>query len=862
MTSEAYASNQKDSFARFAFLRETLRRHWGSFRKGAKHAKERSIQNLTHLQQVLRYKISRQQKMRNSITAAILTCLLAASLTGSVSNASTGVSAAPAMRTVSPFDTDWLFLKADATGAEQPDFADAAWRKLDVPHDWSIDGPFDEKNPTGGAGGFLPAGVGWYRKHFNLPGDYKGRRVFIDFDGVMANSEVWINGFHLGKRPYGYVSFRYELTGHLNFGKQQNVLAVRADNAGQPASRWYTGGGIYRHVRLVVTNPVHIAHWGTFVTTPQVAADKATVHVQSEVINQASAPLALSMHATVLDPNGRAVESGETKSQNVAAGATVNFTQDIVVKNPQRWDLGQPSLYRVVARVRNGKTTLDDETVTFGIRDAHFEAETGFWLNGRNFKLKGVCLHHDASAFGAAVPLRAWERRLEVLRELGVNAIRTAHNPPAPEFLDLCDRMGFLVMDELFDSWTVAKNPHDYHLYFKEWANIDARDTVRRDRNHPSIIVYSAGNEIHDTPRPEVAKPILASLVATFHEADPSRPVTQALFRPNVSHDYDNGLADLLDVVGQNYRENEILAAHQQKRTRKILGTENGHDRTIWLPMRDNPPYAGQFLWSGIDYLGESRQWPTVANNSGLLDRTATPRPLAFQRRSWWSSQPMVYVARRVAATPLLPTDPGYDPAAERRPQVLFSDWTPRNPAPHEENVEVYSNCEQVELFLNGKSLGAKPKPSDDSPRNWKVPFAPGTLKAVATNKRRFAALYELRTAGKPARIMLAADRNTVAPVWDDVVYVTATVVDENGVLIPNAGDLITFKINGPGVIAAVDSANNSSHESFQASERKAYQGRCFAMLRAKTGKGRITLEASAPGLESSSISINAVATR
>jgi beta-galactosidase len=414
--------------------------------------------------------------------------------------------------------------------------------------------------------------------------------------------------------------------------------------------------------------------------------------------------------------------------------------------------------------------------------------------------------------------------------------------------------MGFLVMDEMFDCWTVAKNPYDYHLYFKEWSLIDTRDTVRRDRNHPSIILYSAGNEIHDTPKAELAKQILSSLVTVFHENDDSRPVTQALFRPNVSHDYDNGLADLLDVVGQNYRENEILAANKQKPTRKIVGTENGHDRSVWLPMRDNPPYAGQFLWTGIDYLGESPQWPTVAHNSGLLDRTGTPRPLGYQRQSWWSDKPMVYLARRVAPTPLQPTDPGYDPFQERRPQVLFSDWTPRNREAHEENVEVYSNCEEVELFLNGVSLGTQSRPADDSPRNWRVQFAPGTLMAVGKDKGRRVTSYEVRTAGTPAQIMLVAERKSIAAIWDDVVYVTATVVDEHGVLVPNASDLITFKVAGPGVVAAVDSGNNNSHEPFQASERQAYQGRCFAMLKAVAATGRITLVASAPGLKESSI--------
>jgi len=766
----------------------------------------------------------------------------------------------PPVRAISSFDSDWRFLKSDAPGAEKPAFDDLGWRKLDVPHDWSIEGPFDKDNATRGAGGFLPAGVGWYRKHFILSPNYQGKRVFVEFDGVMANSDVWINGFHLGQRPYGYVSFSYELTGHLNFSNNKpNVLAVRADNSGQPASRWYTGAGIYRHVRLLVTDPIHLEHWGTFVTTPQVAADKATVRVQNTVVNQSERSRSIALQITLFDPRGRAIQTAESKAQLIAAGQSVNFQQDLLVNVPQLWDIAHPNLYRLISRVRAGQVTIDDETTTFGIREYHFDPATGFWLNGRNFKLKGVAVHHDGGAFGAAVPVGVWARRFELLRQLGVNAIRTAHNPPAPEFLELCDRMGFLVMDEMFDCWTVAKNPYDYHLHFKDWSLIDTRDTVRRDRNHPSIIVYSAGNEIHDTPKAELAKQILASLVATFHENDPSRPVTQALFRPNVSHDYDNGLADLLDVVGQNYRENEILAAHQQKPTRKILGTENGHDRTIWLALRDNPPYAGQFLWTGIDYIGESPQWPTVAYNSGLLDRTGTPRPLAFQRQSWWSDKPMVYAARRVARTPALPTDPGYDPLQERRPQVLFSDWTPHLTTPHDEDVEVYSNCEQVELFLNGRSLGAKARPSDDAPRNWKVPFAAGTLKTVGMNSGRVVATYELQTAGEPAKIMLAADRNTLALVWDDVVYVTATVVDENGVLVPSAGDLITFKITGPGVIAAVDSGNNNSHEQFQTTERKAYQGRCFALLKAKAPGGRITLEASAPGLGSKTITIKTV---
>ena len=780
-------------------------------------------------------------------------------LAAASASAGVAVSSPARVRTVMSFDPDWRFLKADAPGAEKPDFDDAAWRSLSVPHDWSIEGPFDEKNPAGGAGAFLPAGVGWYRKHFTLPADCAQRRVFIEFDGVMANSDVWINGVHLGKRPYGYVSFRYELTGHLNFGNNQaNVLAVRADNSGQPASRWYTGAGIYRHVRLVVTDPVHLDQWGAVVTTPGIAADEAALHVQSTVVNQANTARAVTLQITIFDPNGKPVQLAETKPQTVPAGQSVVFNQDVSVRNPRLWNLEHPYLYRAVARVRAGDVALDDETVSFGIRDARFDPATGFWLNGKNFKIKGVCLHHEAGAFGAAVPLRAWERRLEQLKLLGVNAIRTAHNPPAPEFLDLCDRLGFLVMDEFFDCWTVAKNPYDYHLFFNDWSKLDARDAVRRDRNHPSIILYSVGNEIHDTPKADLAKDILKGLVEVCHANDPTRPVTQALFRPNVSHDYDNGLADLLDVIGTNYRDNELLAAQRAKPARKIIGTEQHHDRNTWLTLRDNAPEAGQFLWTGADYLGEARDWPVIAASSGLLDRVGTIKPMAFERQSWWSATPVLQIVRRASAPrQSTSTDPGFEPLLRRQSQ--FADWSPPNPAAHQETVEAYSNCEQVELILNGKSLGAKLLNADASPRTWEVPYEPGTLKAVAKNKGRVVATHELRTAGPPAKIILAADRAQITPDWNDVSYVTASVVDQNGIVVPGATNLISFQISGPGVIAAVDSADNSSHEPFQAAERRAYQGQCFALIKATAASGAIEIAASSPGLASAPINLKTV---
>ncbi len=655
--------------------------------------------------------------------------------------------------------------------------------------------------PSRGAGAFTPTGVGWYRKTFTVPDadatPTAARRTFIVFDGVMANSDVYLNGVLLGHRPYGYVSFVYELTPHLQPGA--NVIAVRVDDSQQPASRWYPGAGINRQVRLVTTSDTHIVPWGTFVTTPEVTAAAATIHITTTVTNESAAPANLSLRVRITGPNGASVLAGKEISSAepvyISPRATTDLDAETTLPKPDRWDLDHPVLYTVHATLLRDGKPVDEEDVPFGIREFHFDANKGFFLNGVHHKIYGVALHTDGGAVGTAVPLAVWERRLTELRKYGVNAIRTAHNPPAPEFLDLADRMGFLVMDEMFDCWTVAKNPYDYHLYFKEWALRDTIDTVMRDRNHPSIILWSAGNEIHDTPHPEIAIPILANLVRTFHQNDPTRPVTQALFRPNASHDYDDGLADLLDVVGQNYREQEILAAHAQKPTRKIIGTENTHDRNQWVAMRDHPEYSGQFLWSGIDYLGESRSWPTIGSGSGLLLTTALPHGRAFERQSWWTTTPMVAIVRRTSLQRTAPVDPGYanatttdqaaapavasapaaasatpgaaaappgSPGAAAGPPVdptvrfsepLLADWTPRDLGPHTETVEVYTNAEEVELFLNGKSVGTDKLHPDASAITFKVPFEPGTLKAVAKSHGRVVATEELKTAGKPARI-------------------------------------------------------------------------------------------------------------
>ena len=750
-------------------------------------------------------------------------------------------------REVRSLDAGWRFFPGDAAGAEQGGFADASWRPVDLPHDWSIAGPFSEANPTGGAGAFLPGGVVWYRREIVAPPAWSGLRVWVEFDGVMQNSDVWINGFHLGHRPNGYVGFRYELTGHLRLGGT-NVLAVRADTRAQPASRWYSGGGIYRHVRLVAADAVHVDWDGVFVSTPQVSAESATVRVETAVTNESPQTCAVTVRTELLSPSGQPV--GTIESGLLVAGGTSGVArQQVVFSQPQRWSPDAPVRYRAVTQVRSGDTVLDEQTTAFGIREATFSPETGFQLNGAKVMLKGVCLHQDGGTFGVAVPLSVWADRLQTLRSLGVNAIRTAHNPPAPEFLELCDRMGFFVMDEFFDCWTVAKNPYDYHLYFQEWSARDAADMVRRDRNHPSVILYSIGNEIHDTPKPAIAIPIARRLTAICHTNDPTRPVTQALFRPNKSGDYTNGLADTLDVIGTNYRDRELLAAQQAQPGRKIIDTEQIHDRQAWLGLRDHPSLAGQFLWTGVDYLGESRRWPRVGHAAGLLDRTGAVKPMAFERQSWWSATPMVRMVRRLAADDRMPNDPGYG-GAELHTQVQFADWTPANLAPHPESVEAYSNCEEVELFLNGKSLGAQPLHADASPRVWKVGFTPGSLRAVARNGGRVVASDELRTAGPPARIELVASATRLVPNWDSVAEVRATVVDAAGIPVPRADHRIVFSLAGPAAVVAVDNGDNDSPEPFQASERHAYHGTCAAFVRAVSGApGPVTVTAASEGL-------------
>ena len=751
-------------------------------------------------------------------------------------------------RFVTSFDNDWKFFRPlpfDTTEASSISWADSSWSMISLPHDWSIEGPYNNAFPSGSGGGYLPMGVGWYRKYFSMKESDSLKRVFIEFDGIMANSDVWINGHHLGKRPNGHIGFQYELSKYLKFGQyHENIIAVRADNSLQPSSRSYSGSGIYRHVRLIITNPIHIAHWGSFITTPEISVEKTLVNVETIVANHSPHMQSIQVYTRIISPEGKEVASVETR-HTIAANQQQVISQKCEVVNPLLWELEIPQLYKAITTVNNEQLRQDELITQFGIRESKFDAVTGYSLNGKNIKIKGVCLHMDAGALGVAVPAAAWKKRLILLKEIGVNAIRTSHNPVSPEFLDLCDQMGFLVMEETFDTWESPKRSahKGYNLFFNDWWQKDTRDMVIRDRNHPSLIVYSVGNEIRENFNDSSGFRKYKMQQDLIHSFDPTRPVTMALFRPNDSHVYENGFADMMDLIGQNYREDELVEAHKNKPSRKVIGTENTHSKEAWIALRDNPFIAGQFLWTGVDYLGEG-SWPRIGYGSGLLDKTATKKDIAFQRQSWWTEKPVLQVVRKLDN--VIAGEWGW-----------INDWSPvdRN---KDAVIQVFSNCDEVELFLKGKSLGSQMRPNDNaSSRFWTIKFKPGTLRAVAKNKGVIVAEKELTTTDVPSKILLTVDKAVIENSWEDVVYVTAEVVDKNGLPCLNANNSIHFTIEGSGVIAAVDNADLYTSESYRGNSRSAYRGKCIAIIKANADKGEIKITALADQLEGATTSIN-----
>jgi beta-galactosidase len=571
-----------------------------------------------------------------------------------------GTTVASGARTIIPFDTGWLFLVGDPAGADGTTFADTSWRALNVPHDWAIEGanppasPFSEAAATTGRGGYAPSGVAWYRKHFALDPSLSGKQVYVDFDGIMENSDVYINGTHLGHHPYGYVGLRYDMTASVTFGATENVIAVRCDTTTQPAERFYAGAGIYRHVRVLATDPVHVDQWATFVQVPSPTAASATVNVQTSVVNSGTTTRSVIVQGIVSDPTGAALAPVATPAQSIAAGASASFAFSVPVANPKLWDLATPNMYQLVTQVEVGGATVDDDVTPFGIRDLVYKG--GLTLNGKSVKLQGIANHQDLHGLGMAAPQRAMQRRLAALKSIGVNAFRTAHDPPSPEFLDLTDRMGILVLDEFADVWTQHKyaDVGDYAAYFNQasttptgtpplpssakttkWWEVDFSGWIMRDRNHPSVAIYSMGNEIHDSVATRT--PYLTEMVAISHQLDPAHSDTQALLDPGTSGDVGGPTNSLLDVWGDNYNVANCLTAEANVATKSGVLTEMGEETTTWATVMANADLTGEFIWTGTDYLGEANgEWPQIGGNGGLLDELGTVNANGYAWQKIW----------------------------------------------------------------------------------------------------------------------------------------------------------------------------------------------------------------------------------
>ena len=558
------------------------------------------------------------------------------------------------VRQIIPLDRGWLFNKGDATGADSATFADSGWRPVNLPHDWSVEGPFDQSAPMTGRGGYLASGIGWYRTHFTLPATVtSGKQVYIEFDGVMGNSTVYINGTQLGNHPYGYVSFRYDMTKSIKLGAE-NVLAVKTDTTSQPASRFYSGAGIYRRARVIATDPVHIDQYATYVQTPSPTTTSATVHVQTSVVNSGTSSQSVSVQGIVTPAGGTALAPVSAAAQTIAAGASASFTFDVPVTNPKLWDLATPNMYQLLTDVQVGGATVDDDVTPFGIREIKFA--TGMTLNGKSLKFQGVCLHQDYHGLGLAAPQRAMQRRLAALKAIGANAIRTAHDPPSPEFLDLTDRMGFLVLNEFTDVWTGHKysDVGDYATYFNKasttptgmpalpksatgtkWWEVDFTGWIMRDRNHPSVGLYSMGNEIHDSI--STRTPILTEMIAISHELDPGHLDTQALLDPGTAGDVGGATNTLLDVWGTNYNTAVAISAAAATSTKSGLLTEKGTATSTWSDVTGSAALTGVFMWTGVDYMGErDGGWPSFGGNGALMDELGAVRSIGYSWSSIW----------------------------------------------------------------------------------------------------------------------------------------------------------------------------------------------------------------------------------
>lgn len=803
------------------------------------------------------------------------------------------------------FDSDWRFHLGGALSAEKPTFDDSKWHAIDLPHDWSIenipgtDSPFNRDALSQVNGGFTTGGTGWYRKSFVIPEAQNTKRIVIQFDGVYMNPEIWINGVSLGSHPYGYTSFWYDITDHIQFGKS-NVLAVKVRNEGEN-SRWYSGSGIYRHVWLKFLEPVHLAQWGTTITTPEIPMPKkpqtemniphgdsmwplksklytheinagsAKVHIKTKVNNQSDSALKVKVITRILNAKGE--ESGKAESmQTIEKIGLSEFVQDVTVSKPELWSTESPTLYTAINEAYSADKLVDRIETKFGIRTVQFDIVNGFQLNGKSLKLKGGCFHHDNGPLGSRSYDRAEERRVELLKASGFNAIRCSHNPPSPAFLDACDRLGMLVIDEAFDMWSDGKNTSDYHLWFEKWWQRDIESMISRDINHPSIILWSIGNEIPGMDSPEVVK--TAQLLAGFvRQSDPSRKVIAAVNGLNPAKD---PFFATLDIAGYNYgsggdhNKNSIFDIdHTRVPSRIMVQTESYPLEAFksWMDVTDHPWLVGDFVWTAFDYIGEaSIGWrgyfqeqsfyPWNLAFCGDLDICGWKRPQSFYRDALWMTNQLSLFVK--------PPKPSFDENTNRESWSKWhwldavADWNWKGTENKPLEVSVYSSCEEVELFLNDQSLGRKKtNRSTEFKAIWEVSYQAGELKAIgyAGNKQVNTAF--LRTTNEPSQIKLIADRIAIKADGQDLSYITVELLDEKGNRNPKSENLVKFEAEGPGTIVGIGNANPVSTESNQASERKAWQGRCLVILKSEHQQGKITLKAKAEGMKQADIVID-----
>ncbi|MDP4224319.1 MAG: beta-galactosidase GalB [Bacteroidota bacterium] len=816
-------------------------------------------------------------------------------------------------RTRESFNSNWKFVRyfyastdkatfdREPEELQSPSLNDSNWRTLDLPHDWAIEGPFSDtlENNTG----LLPwKGIGWYRKHFMVNESDRGKRIYIDFEGAMAYSQVWLNGRFVGGWPYGYTSFRLDLTPYINFGKE-NLIAVRLDTK-RWDSRWYPGAGIYRNVWLVKTSQIHVKYNGLYCTTPEIKKESAILSISSEVESHIDQPSEVTIKAAVYKLNEKGDIAGGPVAESIPATALLPasgehiFRLDIPVSNPVLWNLDDPELYRAAVTVQQGQNVTDICESNFGFRTLNFTPRDGFYLNGKKVPVRGVCNHHDLGALGSAFNTRAAERQLEILREMGCNAIRTSHNPPAPELLDLCDKMGFLVEDEAFDAWKTGKKRNDYNKLFYAWHEEDLKAMVRRDRNHPSVFIWSTGNEVNDQNNPALSQ----SLRTIIKSEDNTRPVTVGC---NWDESGTNGFQKTVDVFGINYRlyrydaffalkDNDNLPFHSSESASTVssrgeyffpvaqgdlqnnlpgkgIFQVSSYDLAYpawastpdqqWEMMDKYPGVFGEFVWTGFDYIGEPT--PYDGDLTGLKPGTRRYE----QEKEFLEKQNVTEVPSRSSYFGILDLagfkkDRFYLYQSKWRPELPMAHILPHWNWPERKGlvtpVHVYTSGDEAELFLNGKSLGLKKKGPFDYRLRWDdVVYQPGELKVIAYKNGAKWAEDRVVTTGKAYQLNVLADRSSVRPDNYDLVFITIRIEDKNNHLVPGSSNIVNFKIEGPGKIVAVDNGDATSHDPFQASSRKAYNGMCLVIVKAENNAtGTFTVKAESKGLKEAQVAV------